>query len=700
MSILQKGAKEITRRHTPAELIIFLGLPLILVFLALSHPPIAFYALPLAPIALAAVLYEFAGGTLVAMVAMVGVSLLIALDPDAARRAETLREVWPILILYLATGPLAGWLAIRERERERELVSAARYLQVVQEIAQTISATLDLDQTLKTIIDETQRLVPFERAAVLLGEGDGLIVVATGGDHGEGAALVGNRFPLVGSAAGQAIQQKRAWVAGPVEVSQHADSRAICPPKVSCLLLPLRFKSRVIGVFMLGGKGLEQLSPAEMDNLTQIGDHVAIAIENARLFELQRDRSRALTAISDASREIAASLNLDRTLRLVMKKAAETLPMDAGALFRFDGQAELYRVAVSDNLSQEHVDQITFAFDEGVPGWVVEHRQAIIIPDASADARVHPYVVEDGVKSVLAVPMEVRDQVVGVLNLYGKTETNAFDEEAIRLAQVFADQAAVFIENARLVDELRAAAVELEARVERRTEQLRQSQAQTIRAEKLAVVGRLAGSVAHEVNNPLQAIALHLQLVTEEGLSEEAQGQMVIVQQELARIAGIVQNLLDFERPKSGHRTPQDLQILLDDVFALAGKQLQRSDVTVTCDGMGGLSHVLAAGDQLKQVFLNLVLNAVEAMPDGGQLRIEAEQGDDLITMSFTDTGTGMTPEVVERLFEPFFSTKQSGSGLGLAVSHEIVAQHGGTLEAVGRPGKGSTFVLKLPVGQ
>ncbi|MCI0399653.1 MAG: ATP-binding protein [Chloroflexi bacterium] len=522
------------RNHRPslAEAILYVSLPFIFLFLALVRPAVSFYALLLAPIALAAVLYEFAGGTLVALVAMVGVALLIALDPVASRRATMLQDIWPILVVYLAAGPLVGWLAARERAR-----------------------------------------------------------------------------------------------------------------------------------------------------------------------------AKALAAISDAGREIAASLDLDRTLQLVITKAAETLPMDAGALFLFDEESKaagqpMHRVAASYNLAPGDEDRITFAFHEGVPGWVVKHRQPLLVPDATADPRVHPYVVEGGVQAVMAIPLIAREKIVGVLNLFYRTKVSSFDDETLRLAQVYADQAAVFIENARLVGELRRAATELETRVEQRTRELRETQARVVRAEKLAVVGRLAASVAHEVNNPLQAVALHLQLMAEEGLNEAAREQMAIVRQELDRIAAIANRLLDFQRPKEGYRTPQNVVGLLEEVLTLAGKQLQQANVAVFCQGLDHLSPVLADGGQLKQVFLNLVLNAMEAMPGGGQLHIAAEQVNGTVALSFSDTGGGLVPEAIANLFEPFFSTKHEGTGLGLAVSQEIVVAHGGTLEAASQSGRGATFTVKLPAHQ
>ncbi|MCP4362576.1 MAG: hypothetical protein GY796_31610 [Chloroflexi bacterium] len=229
---------------------------------------------------------------------------------------------------------------------------------------------------------------------------------------------------------------------------------------------------------------------------------------------------------------------------------------------------------------------------------------------------------------------------------------------------------------------------------------MRETQAQIIRAEKMAVVGRLAASVAHEVNNPLQAIALHLQLIADEELTQPANKRLAIVQEELDRIAGIVQRLLDFQRPTLGRRAHYKISALLDDVFALTSKQLQQHDVTVERTDGPDLESVWVAGNQIKQVFLNIVLNAVEAMPGGGRLQVKTQQLNGTLGVTFTDSGVGMTAEVMDHLFEPFYSTKSKGSGLGLAVSHEIVSQHGGSLEASSRPNLGSTFTVNLPLNE
>lgn len=410
------------------------------------------------------------------------------------------------------------------------------------------------------------------------------------------------------------------------------------------------------------------------------------------------EQARALAAIHEAGREIAASLDLDRTLRLVMTKAAETLPLDAGVLFVRDEPSQQYRVAISHNIPPDKIDSITFAFNEGVPGWVVQNRQPLLVDDARIDERVHPIVVAEGVLSVLAVPLITHAQVTGVLTLFSQTSTHAFDQSTLQLAQVFADQSAVFLENARLVGELRQSAAELEQRVEERTRQLKEKQAQIIQAEKMAAVGRLAASMAHEINNPLQAITLHLQLIGDEMQSPETARQLNIVQQEFNRIAGIVERLLDFQRPQAGEMQPIDILATLESVLTLADKQLERTGIDLVRQLPVELPLVAAVESQMKQVFLNLVLNAAEEMPEGGTLTITAGHEDDEIYIDFADTGPGLDEETSAQIFEPFFTTKADGSGLGLAISHEIVANHDGTLTVTNRPGGGAVFTVALPV--
>jgi signal transduction histidine kinase len=214
----------------------------------------------------------------------------------------------------------------------------------------------------------------------------------------------------------------------------------------------------------------------------------------------------------------------------------------------------------------------------------------------------------------------------------------------------------------------------------------------------MAAVGRLAGSLAHEVNNPLQAIMLHLQLLAEDDLPATAALQLSIVRQEFDRIAAIVGHLLDFQRPQATQKKEVYLPQVLEDVLLLAGKQLQRAGIETMVQIQPDLPPLPAVENQLKQVFLNLILNGIEAMPNGGCLEIGLRQEGGFVIITFTDEGDGLLAAAMSQIFEPFFTTKTSGSGLGLAISHEIVANHGGTLTAVNQPAGGAQFTIRLPV--
>lgn len=238
--------------------------------------------------------------------------------------------------------------------------------------------------------------------------------------------------------------------------------------------------------------------------------------------------------------------------------------------------------------------------------------------------------------------------------------------------------------------------------VEDVTEQ-RRAQEALLQSEKLAVTGRLAASLAHEINNPLQTVIGGLELV-EESLPEgqDAQQFLQLATRELERAASIVSQLRDLNRPsKPEEGRPADITALIDHVLALTENQCQQQQVEVVWMATDDLPSLTLVPDRIQQVFLNLMLNAVEAMPDGGRLEICARptEGPAGIRISVADRGRGITAERAAHLFEPFYTTKPDGLGLGLYVTHNIVKEHGGHIEVESREGEGTTFTVWLPAG-
>lgn len=221
-----------------------------------------------------------------------------------------------------------------------------------------------------------------------------------------------------------------------------------------------------------------------------------------------------------------------------------------------------------------------------------------------------------------------------------------------------------------------------------------------VQTEKLAAVGRLAASLAHEINNPLQALRSGLRLLGRPDLEEDKrQHFLAALGQEVERLITITTQTLDFVRPNRVGLQATDLNSLLQDTLTLVSKQLQQHKIEWQLNPAPSLPPVQVVPNQLKQVFLNLTLNAIDAMPTGGVLTVSTDYlpAADQVTVSVQDTGGGMMPEVLNKVFEPFYSTKESGTGLGLSISYSIIEGYGGRIEVESTPGAGSRFTVSLP---
>ena len=238
--------------------------------------------------------------------------------------------------------------------------------------------------------------------------------------------------------------------------------------------------------------------------------------------------------------------------------------------------------------------------------------------------------------------------------------------------------------------------------VSRANRELRDTQEQLIHSEKLAALGRLSADIAHEINNPLSGIKNSLYLLSD-SVSENKKGYLEIAEQEVDRISGIVQKLLDLYRPKKEILAPTNVNVPLDDILEIVKKQFANRSVRIIKDFDQKLPAVMASSEHLKQVFLNLILNAVEAMPEGGDLTIKTYSrpaGSPEVIIEFTDTGCGIPEEEIDKIFDPFFTTKKGGkgTGLGLSVSYGIIKRYDGIIEVRSKVGRGTTFNIILPI--
>ncbi|MFC1571307.1 ATP-binding protein [Candidatus Margulisiibacteriota bacterium] len=283
--------------------------------------------------------------------------------------------------------------------------------------------------------------------------------------------------------------------------------------------------------------------------------------------------------------------------------------------------------------------------------------------------------------AALCIPLFFEDKLIGLFNLGNKLSQDMYTDEDIDLLTTLSNQLAIAIENATLHEEML------------------QAQKQLLLADKLAALGRVAAGMAHEIKNPLASIKGMSQMVEKavrENDQETLQDFKEVVPKELDRINKLVENLLKFGRPPKLQISSVNVNDVLENSLKLFDNQFTKNRIKPN-KNLVGVPKIQADPEQLSQVFTNLFLNAIQSMPDGGQLNVTtAAVGDAKVAVEIADTGSGIEADKLSHIFDPFYSTKKTGSGLGLAITFRIIKEHRGTIEAESQVGQGAKFKIVL----
>jgi signal transduction histidine kinase len=265
---------------------------------------------------------------------------------------------------------------------------------------------------------------------------------------------------------------------------------------------------------------------------------------------------------------------------------------------------------------------------------------------------------------------------------------------------VFAQQAGLAIHNAFMYQELKTFSQQMEEKIQKTTADLRKTEAQLIRSDKLAALGQLAAGFAHEIRNPLTSINILIHSMTE-GLpyGDSHKEDLKVVEEEINRINEIVDQFLRFAKPAPPLLDKAEVGSLFEETLQLLRPQIEKQQILVQKE-FQALPIILMDREQMKQAILNLLLNAIQAMPGGGRLTLKGENSKDgqWVHILIRDSGVGVPSEDMNKLFDPFFSTKEGGVGLGLSIAHRIIDQHHGKIEVESTPGEGTLFTVWLPI--
>jgi hypothetical protein len=410
-------------------------------------------------------------------------------------------------------------------------------------------------------------------------------------------------------------------------------------------LVPCVVRDRLVAVIGVGRATTEGalLTSEDLEILRALSGYVAVAIENCLLLKSEREKVRAIALLKEFSDSIIESVNVgilvvDRGGKITTWNSAleEMLGIERG---------EVLGASAAEVFNEEMLETIRAV--TGVSGWVVtDLRHLYKFRTVTRDGR--PIVInlslapfEDATKSIAGTLVVVEDVT-----------------ERVKLE-----------------------------------EQLQQS-------DKLSSIGLLAAGVAHEVNTPLAGVSSYAQMLASQLPESDPKARLLAkILAQTQRASGIVNNLLNFSRTSNADFAPLDLNRTLDDTLQLLEIQLRKHDIVIEKQCAEDLPEAYGNASKLQQVFMNLILNARDAMPSGGTLRLETSAADHTLVVRITDTGMGIAPENITKIYDPFFTTKGvgQGTGLGLAVSYGIIQEHSGRIFVESAPGKGTTFTIKLP---
>jgi two-component system sensor histidine kinase HydH len=453
---------------------------------------------------------------------------------------------------------------------------------------------------------------------------------------------------------------------------------------VSMLSVPMCIKNRVIGVINCYTSYPHSFTKDEEEMLTTVANQAAICIENSGLME---------------------TLEIDEILRLVLEGVTKNIGFDRARLYLVNEKRNVLECKMAVGIDEEKMKEVVLSLDpeESVVARSMAEKKPFVIPDATKDPRVNSALkAKLNIHSLVVIPFLTRDRVLGAIAADHAEPGRTTTRETLESVMTFAQQAGLAIQNAFMYQELKTFSQQMEEKIQKTTADLKRTEAQLIRSEKLAALGQLAAGFAHEIRNPLTSINILIHSLMEKSFDKAHHREdLRVIEEEIQRINNIVDQFLQFAKPvpplfKNVHILP-----VVEETLQLLKPQIEKQRISLQRD-LQALPSLIMDREQMKQAILNLLLNAIQAMPEGGVLRLNGQVLEDnrWIQLSIQDSGMGIAPEDMKKLFDPFFSTKEGGVGLGLSIAHRIIDQHRGKIEIRSVPGQGTTLTLWLPISQ
>lgn len=569
-----------------------------------------------------------------------------------------------------------------------ELKAKYERLKLLYQVGSVIHSTLEPQPALSLIAREAARLMNASSCSVVLvNPTTGFLEIQAS----EGLPVVAQNLKLK---IGEGITGWVAQTGKPARVGDvQSDKRYIMLRSEvrSELAVPLEVDGQVRGVLNVDSDRQNAFSADDQELLESLAAQAARVIQNTWLYEQVRLKARLLESLASVSRTINSALNLDEVLQTITRDAAELMQAKMCSLLMLDDSRTWLDLRACHGAGEAYLRKPRLSVAESLLGSVVRRKKPIQVDNVQTSSLYQNVEIarQEGLISLLSVPLLFSGEAIGTLNIYTASPYK-FSNEEIRILASFAELSAIAIEKARLYERL----VDAE-------EQMRQN-------EKLSALGLLAAEVAHEIRNPLTVMkmlyhSLDLKFPPQDPRSEDAR----LMGEKIEHLNKIVERILDFARTTEPQLVPVNLNAVIEELSLLVRHKLANQGVKLIGELEEDLPSVLGDAMQLEQAFLNLILNAAEAMPGGGSLTIStqtqmtpgATTHPDCVVVKFADTGEGMSEEQCSRAFRSVLNTtKAKGTGLGLAIVGRTIETHGGELDIQSERGRGTTISIRFPL--